>query len=101
MPRGVANGEAMELTLSQKDGDRLAAIKAVDARQITQLQAAEELAISKRQVRRLLRRYVFGGSLRGWAWVAGHGNGASSPGPLSLGTAQDAVSGGRGGEHNR
>lgn len=57
MPRGAANREGMKLTMSDKERDRLAAIRAVDAGQLTQKQAAEQLGISSRQVRRSLKRY--------------------------------------------
>jgi transposase len=43
--------------MSLKERDRLAAMRAVDAGQITSRQASEQLGISRRQVRRLLRRY--------------------------------------------
>jgi transposase len=42
--------------MSQADRDRLVALKKAKERKITQRQAAEELAISERQVRRLLTR---------------------------------------------
>lgn len=47
----------MNLTMSAKERDRLAAIRAVDAGQITQQQAAEQLGISVRHVGRSLIRY--------------------------------------------
>ena len=57
MPRGAANREGMNLTMSDKERDRLATIRAVVAGQITQKQAAEQLGISIRQVGRSLIRY--------------------------------------------
>lgn len=47
----------MNLTMSQKERDRLAVIRAVEARHITQKEAANQLGITDRQVRRILRRY--------------------------------------------
>jgi transposase len=47
----------MNLAMSAKERDRLAAIRAVDAGQITQKQAAGQLGISPRQVGRSLTRY--------------------------------------------
>ena len=47
----------MKLTMSAKERDRMVAIKAVHARQITQKQAAEQLGLTERQVRRILQRY--------------------------------------------
>jgi transposase len=47
----------MNLTMSQKERDYLPAISAVSTGRITQKQAAQQLSISARQVRRLLRRY--------------------------------------------
>lgn len=47
----------MNLTMSQKDRDRLAVIRAVEDRQVTQKEAANQLGITERQVRRVLRRY--------------------------------------------
>lgn len=57
MPRGAANREDMDLTMSSKERDRLVAISAVAAGRIIQEQAAEQLGISERQVRRILVRY--------------------------------------------
>lgn len=57
MPRGAANREGMNLTMSDKERDRLATIRAVDAGQITQKEAAEQRGIGVRQVRRSLVRY--------------------------------------------
>ncbi|MBV9503910.1 MAG: helix-turn-helix domain-containing protein, partial [Acidobacteriia bacterium] len=42
--------------MNQVDRDRLVALKKAKERKITQRQAAEELEISERQVRRLLAR---------------------------------------------
>lgn len=47
----------MDLIMSPKERDRLAAIRAVAAGQITQEQAAEQVGITERQVRRILVRY--------------------------------------------
>lgn len=47
----------MNLTMSLKERDRLAAIRAVDTGQIRQEQAAQQLGISVRQVTRSLIRY--------------------------------------------
>jgi transposase len=45
-----------ELLMNQADRDRLVALKKAKDKKITQGQAAEELGISERQVRRLLTR---------------------------------------------
>ncbi len=47
----------MKLIMSTKERDRLAAIRAVVAGQITQKQAAEQAGISARQMRRVVARY--------------------------------------------
>ncbi len=47
----------MDITMSQRDRDRLVAISALSTGQITQKQAAQQLSISVRQVRRMLSRY--------------------------------------------
>ncbi len=57
MPRRAANREGMNLTMSRKERDRLGTIRAVDAGQITQKQAAEHLDLSARQVGRIVKRY--------------------------------------------
>jgi len=57
MSRAAANPEGMNLTMSRKERERLAAIRGVDNAQLTQEQAAEQLEISTRQVGRSLARY--------------------------------------------
>jgi len=58
MARAAANREGMSnLTMSMKERKRLVVIDAVDAGEITQVQAAGQLGISTRQVRRSLQRY--------------------------------------------
>jgi transposase len=57
MPRGAAKQEGMDITMSQRDRDRLVAISALSTGQITQKQAAQQMGISVRQVSRLLDRY--------------------------------------------
>ncbi len=57
----------MKITIGRKEGDRLVAIRAVDAGQITQEQAAQQLGISVRQVCRSLIRYREEGGRRGAA----------------------------------
>ena len=47
----------MNLTMSQEDRDRLDVVRAVEARQVTQKEAANQLGITDRQVRRVFRRY--------------------------------------------
>jgi len=47
----------MDLIMSPKERDRLAAIRAVANGQITQTQAAKQLGISTRQVSRTVTRY--------------------------------------------
>ena len=53
--------ETGELLMTQADRDRLVALKKALSRAITQRQAAEELKLSERQVRRLLARLRAGG----------------------------------------
>ena len=47
--------------MSQTDRDRLVALKKAKDKKMTQRQAAEELSISERQVRRLLAKLRKGG----------------------------------------
>ena len=47
----------MNLVMSAKERDRLVVIEAVNAQRLTQRQAAEQLGISARQVRRSLQRF--------------------------------------------
>ncbi len=47
----------MELTMSLKERDRLVTLRALDAGRLTQRQAAEQLGITERQVRRSLQRF--------------------------------------------
>lgn len=47
----------MNLVMSDKERDRLVVIEAVDAKRLTQRQAAKQLGISERQVRRSLQRF--------------------------------------------
>jgi|SRR5579859_107420 len=47
--------------MSQRDRDRLVVLRNVKARRIRQTEAAEQLGITTRQVRRLLERYKAGG----------------------------------------
>lgn len=47
----------MKLVMSAKERDRLVVIEAVHAKRLTQRQAAEQLGISERQVRRSLQRF--------------------------------------------
>lgn len=47
----------MNLVMSAKERDRLVVIEAVNAKRLTQRQAAEQLGISERQVRRSLQRF--------------------------------------------
>ena len=42
--------------MTQRDRDRLVALKKADKKLITQKQAAEEIGVTERQVRRLLRK---------------------------------------------
>ena len=53
--------------MNQADRDRLVALKKAKKKLITQKEAAEELGITERQVRRLLKRLKKGGDK---AWVA-------------------------------
>ncbi len=50
------------ITLSHKEVDRLSVIQAVQQRQLKQEDAARQLGVSTRQIRRLLRRYREGGA---------------------------------------
>ena len=47
----------MTLTMTKHDRDRLKVIEQLHRKQLTQKQAAALLALSERQVRRVLRRY--------------------------------------------
>jgi len=57
MPGGAGKQGGMNLTMSFKERDRLVVIRAVAARELTQRQAAEQLGLSQRHVRRIVQRY--------------------------------------------
>jgi len=57
MPGGAAKWGGMKLIMSQKERDRLGPVRSLDAGEITQRQAAQQMGITERQVRRVLVRY--------------------------------------------
>ena len=67
--------------MSVKEVDRLSVVRKVSARRLRQREAAEQLGLSVRQVKRLLRRYRD----RGAASQQRHGSG-HSPGDHGLGS---------------
>ena len=56
--------------MTQRDRDRLVALKKANKKLITQKQAAEEMGVSERQVRRMLKRLREGGDL--WPQTVPH-----------------------------
>ena len=53
--------EAEQLTMTQRDRDRLVALKKADKKLITQREAATEMGVTERHMRRLLKALRTGG----------------------------------------
>src|ERR1017187_10625636 len=73
-----------QLRMTQADRDRLVTLRKAKKRLITQREAAAELELSVRQVKRLLYEL-------GICWIAAHSPQAKGRGERNFGTAQDRL----------